>query len=126
MIYLDVDDLLHIGERALGGVPMVRDLGLLEAACARPKASYAGAELYPTLPAKAAALVHSIAKNHALVDGNKRLATTALIVFLGVNGFDLTFDNHELYEFALAVASGAIDDVEAIATVLETHLRPRR
>jgi death-on-curing protein len=126
VIYLDVDDLLHIGGRVLGGSPMVRDLGLLEAACARPKASYAGAELYPTLETKAASLIHSIAKNHALVDGNKRLATTTLIAFLGINGAELTFDNDELYRFALAIASGALDDVESIALEIAAHIRPRR
>jgi len=126
VIYLDVDDLLHIGERLFGGAPMVRDLGLLEAACARPQASYGGVELYSTVGAKAAALMHSIAKNHALVDGNKRLATTAMIVFLGINGFDLTLDNDELYAFALDVASGEVDDVESITREIETHIKHRR
>jgi death-on-curing protein len=125
VIYLKVEHLLHIAERVLGGAPLVRDLGLLEAACARPQASYGGAELYPSLPLKAAALMHSIAKNHALVDGNKRLATTSLIAFVGINGFELDFDNSGLYDFALEVAEGKLDDVESIATQLEAHLRRR-
>lgn len=125
MIYFKVEDLLHIAERVLGGPPMVRDLGLLEAACARPQANYGGNELYATLALKAAALMHSITKNHALVDGNKRLATTSLIAFVGVNGFDLTYSNAELYDFALSVANGELDDVEAIAKEVEAHLAPR-
>ena len=73
MIYLDVEDLLYIAERAVGGVVAVRDLGLLEAAAARPQASAFGEVAYPSLHAQAAALLHSIVGNHALVDGNKRL-----------------------------------------------------
>ena len=72
MIYLDLDDLLHVAERVLGEV-LVRDVGLLEAAAARPRATAFGAEVYGDLFTKAAALLHSLATNHALVDGNKRL-----------------------------------------------------
>lgn len=115
MILLTLDDLLRIARRTLGGEPMVRDLGLLDAAAARPRAAYGGAELYPGLEFKAAALVHSIARNHALVDGDKRLALAALIVFLGVNGVRLTMSDDEAYDVTIAVASGGLDDIEEIA-----------
>jgi death-on-curing protein len=73
VIYLAVEDLLHVAARILGNVEM-RDIGLLESAAARPAASPFSEDAYPTIHEKAAALMHSIASNHALVDGNKRLA----------------------------------------------------
>ncbi|MGO1318244.1 MAG: type II toxin-antitoxin system death-on-curing family toxin [Cellulomonadaceae bacterium] len=93
----------------------MRDLGLLQAALARPQATFDGTDLYPTLELKAAALMHSIAGNHALVDGNKRLALAATIVFLGVNGRRLTWTNDEAYEVTVVVAAGALDSVPEIA-----------
>ncbi|HEY0249791.1 MAG TPA: type II toxin-antitoxin system death-on-curing family toxin [Gryllotalpicola sp.] len=126
MIFLDVEDLLQIATRDLGGPPQLRDRGLLEAAVARPQASYLGEALYPTLALQGAALMHSIAKNHALVDGNKRLAVSALAGFLWFNGMVLDFDDDDLFRFVLDVASGAIEHVEDIAAWIEAHSRPRR
>ena len=76
-VYLDLDDLLLVAARAVGGKVVVRDYGLLESAVARPKATVVGAEAYPDIHTKAAALSHSLCRNRALVDGNKRLAWTA-------------------------------------------------
>lgn len=125
MIYLNLEDLLHVAERTLGDV-LVRDHGLLEAALGRPEASVFGADAYPTLAEKAAALLHSLARNHALVDGNKRLALAATISFLGVNGMRLTFSNDEAYELVMAVATGQVDDVPSIAARLNDSMTPRR
>lgn len=118
MIYLDLDSLLHIAARTLGGEPVIRDYGLLESALARPRASAFGEDAYPALVAKAAALLHSLARNHALVDGNKRLALAATIAFLGINGHRLTLSNDEAYDLVIAVATGALDDVAETAKVL--------
>ncbi len=85
--YLSIEDLLGL-VNALGAGP-VRDLGLLDSACHRPRASFFGHEAYPAQAAKAAALMHSSACNHALVDGNKRLALLATVVFLRINGYRL-------------------------------------
>jgi len=126
VIYHDVDDLLVLAGVVLGGEPGVRDLGLLESAVARPQSSYLGAELYPTTSLKAAALMHSIAKNHALVDGNKRLALSALLTFLWMNGEQLTMTNDEAFRFTKRVAEGELDSVEAIAELIEAHTRRRR
>jgi death-on-curing protein len=125
VIYLDLEDLLHVANRTLGIVD-VRDLGLLEAAVARPRASAFGRDAYDSLHDKAAALLHSIARNHALVDGNKRLALAATIAFFGMNGHRLTFTNDEAYRLIVSVASGATDDVSVIASILEakTTVRP--
>lgn len=125
MIFLDLEDLLHIARRTLGGDPDVRDYGLLEAALARPQASVLGEDAYPDLPAKAAALLHSLARNHALIDGNKRLTLAATIAFLGVNGQRLTLTNDEAYELVMAAATGQVDDVSDIATALRAATEPR-
>jgi death on curing protein len=125
MIYLDLEDLLHIARRTLGVEPIVRDHGLLESALARPQASAFGQDAYDTFEEKAAALLHSLARNHALVDGNKRLALAATIAFLGVNGLQLRFSNDDVYDFVIAVATGELDQVNPIATVLKRNLSPR-
>ena len=118
MIYLTVPDLLHVAERALGFEPKVRDIGLLEAAAARPTASAFGQDAYPDLDTKAAALLHSLARNHSLVDGNKRLALAGVIAFYGVNGRRLTLTNDQAYELVMAVADGRLDAVGDIAATL--------
>jgi death on curing protein len=125
VIFLNLDDLLHVARRALGGEPEVRDLGLLQSALARPRASAYGEEVYPCIHEKAAALLHSIARNHALVDGNKRLALAATVAFYGMNGMRLTFSNDEAHDVVVAVAAGRLDDVAAIADVLRSNSAPR-
>lgn len=115
MIYLTYADLLYVGQRALGGDMPVRDQGLLESALARPRASAFGRDAYGGLSEKAAALTHSLARNHGLIDGNKRLSLVALIAFLGMNGRRLTWSNDDAYEFIMDVASGRLDDVPDIA-----------
>jgi death on curing protein len=117
VIYLDLDDLLHIARRTLGEAH-VRDAGLLEAALGRPRSTAFGEEIYPSIHGKAAALLHSVARNHALVDGNERLALAATIAFFGLNGIRLTLTNDEAYELVMAVAAGDIDEVEVIAARL--------
>ena len=130
MIYLTLPELLRVAERILGADVKVRDHGLLESALARPRATAFGQDAYPTLDEKAAALLHSLARNHALVDGNKRLALGGLIAFYGVNGRRLTLTNDAAYELVTAVAAGTLDDVADIAEVLrgatEARSRPGR
>lgn len=125
MIFLDLEALLHVARRTLRAEPEIRDRGLLESALARPRASALGADAYPTTHAKAAALLHSLARNHALVDGNKRLALAATIAFYGMNGLRLTLTNDQAYELVIDVATGRLDDVPAIAAVLETGTEAR-
>lgn len=119
MIYLTLPELIHVAERTLGGQAPVRDHGLLESALARPQATAFGADPYPRLDEKAAALLHSLARNHALVDGNKRLALAATIAFLGLNGRRLTLTNDEAYTLVMDVAAGTLDDVTSIAVQLK-------
>jgi death on curing protein len=113
--YLSTEDLRVAGERLFGGKMPVRDWGLLEAALARPKATAFGQDAYPDLHSKAGALVHSIATSHPLVDGNKRLALMAVLLFYGFNGYRLTATEDERVEIIVAIAAGELDSVPAIA-----------
>lgn len=122
MIYLTLPELLHVADRTLDGEVAVRDPGLLESALARPRTTVFGEDAYPSLPEKAAALLHSIAKNHALIDGNKRLALAGTIAFLGVNGWRLTYTNDEAYDLIISVATSELDEVSAIAQHLQAHI----
>lgn len=124
MIYLSLSDLVHIAERATGQPITVRDYGLLEAAAARPQATAFGAEAYPGLAAKAGALLHSLARDHALIDGSKRLALGAVIALYGMNGYRLTLSNDAAYELVMQVAAGQLDSVDEIAAILKTATGP--
>ncbi len=119
--YLDLDDLLDIARDAVGGDAVVGDYGLLQSALARPRASVFGQDAYPDLHLKAAALLHSLALNHALVDGNKRLAWTACRTFLAVNGEWISAPEDERFEFVIRVATGAQPDLGKIAEQLRTR-----
>jgi death on curing protein len=125
VIFLDLEALLHVATRTLGTEPEVRDYGLLQTALARPQTSAFGQDAYPRIHDKAAALLHSLARNRALVDGNKRLALAATIAFYGINGMRLTLSNDEAYELVIEVASGRLDDVPEIASVLQRNMKAR-
>jgi death-on-curing protein len=118
--YLDLDDLLEIAREAAGGDVVVGDYGLLESAQARPRASVFGQDAYPDLHLKAAALLHSLARNHALVDGNKRLAWTACRTFLAINGQWISAPEDERFDFVIRVATGVLPDLDKIADHLRT------
>ena len=113
--YLDLEDLLGM-VRALGAGP-VRDVGLLDSAAARPPASAFGEDAYPTLALKAAALLHSLARNHALVDGNKRLAWLATVVFLDLNASGTELSDDDAFTLVMDASQGRLD-VERVATRL--------
>jgi death-on-curing protein len=125
VIYLTLGELLHVAERTLGEFE-VRDYGLLEAALARPRATAFGEDAYATLDEKAAAFLHSLAKNHALKDGNKRLSLAGTIAFYGMNGRRLTLTNAEAYDLIVDVADGTLADVPAIAARLSRATEARR
>ncbi len=125
MIFLDLDDLLHVAERTLGHVAQVRDHGLLESALARPQATAFGEDAYADIHHKAAALLHSLATNHALVDGNKRLALAATIAFYGINGLRLTLSNDDAYTLVMRLARGEHHDISQIASLLKRATTPR-
>ena len=113
--YLDLEDLLGL-VRALGTGP-VRDVGLLDSAAARTRSEAFGVDAYSTLSLKAAALLHSLVGNHALVDGNKRLGWLATVVVLDLNGHAPDLDDDAAFTLVMDVAAGAVD-VEVIAARL--------
>lgn len=125
--YLIPEDLIAIAERALQGEQvLIRDPGLPESALARPAAGFLGEEAYPTLAGKAAALLHSLATNHALVDGNKRLAFLATAVFLHINDVELALEEGELFTMVVDVAGGQQRDLATLTEQIAQGTRPRR
>lgn len=119
--YIDLDDLIDLARTLLGDPPPMRDIGLLGSAAARPQTTVMGQDAYPDVFTKAAALLHSIVNNHALVDGNKRLGWLTTAVFLEINGIEIAHaDNDDVYDLVIDVAAGSIG-VEHIATGLR-HL----
>jgi death-on-curing protein len=105
--YLDLEDLLGLVRRL--GIGPVRDLGLLDAAVARPRSTAFGTDAYPTLELKAAALLHSLVRNHALIDGNKRIAWLACTVFLYINGYTVEMSDDDAFELVMNAAAGELD-----------------
>ncbi len=120
--HLTLDDLLVLVEDLEIGP--VRDPGLLASAAHRPTTTLWGREAYPTLDEKAAALMHSLVANHALVDGNKRLGWLAVVVFYALNGSDLEAPDDDAYDFVISVADGTRSEVADIAQQLHLWSRP--
>jgi len=114
VIYLELPELLLIVERVTGSRRTVRDFGLLQSALYRPRTDVFGVEAYPALMEKAAALLHSLARNHALVDGNKRTSWIAMRAMLRLNGVGLTAPVDDAEVFVIAVATGEIEVPEIV------------
>jgi len=129
MRYVTVDELVYINQQVVTGEAIhsivegkraVRDMGLLEAAAARPMASAFGEDAYLTLGEKAAVLLHSVSRNHAFADGNKRTATVAALFMLAINGEEVTWDDNEALSWIIAIAEGK-QTPEAFAAWLPTE-----
>lgn len=116
ILYLQAEHVAQINADQVGPGG-IRDVGLIESACMRPQATAFGEDAYPTIWEKAAALLQSLARNHAFVDGNKRTAWMATVTFLRANGhqLDQPLDEDASEEFVLAVATGHLQDVTVIA-----------
>lgn len=102
-----------------GGSDGVRDYNLLDSALENPFQSFGREELYPTLQAKAARLGYGLIKNHCMIDGNKRIGTHAMLVFLAINGIELDYTQKELYETILAIADGSLEYEDLLKWILE-------
>lgn len=114
--YLTTVHLVKIAERLSGTEFAVRDLGLIEAAAARPATTVLGEDAYPTTLEKASALLHSVVTSHPLIDGNKRLGWVAAATFLELNGISVRDDRQdEAYELVMAIAEGTVSEVHEIA-----------
>ncbi len=117
--YLTLDDLLLLVMDL--GVGPVRDVGLLDSAAHRPQVMLFGEEAYPGLDEKAAVLLESLVRNHALVDGNKRLGWLAVVVFYGLNGEQLDAPDNDAYDLVISVASGTRPYAEIAAELARWH-----
>lgn len=117
--YLTLEDVLALVEDLAVGP--VRDIGLLGAAVHRAQASVLGRDAYPGIDVKAAALLESMVRNHALADGNKRLGWLSVVVFYGLNGIALEAPDDDAYDLVIAVASGTISYQEAAAHLASWH-----
>ena len=116
--YLELEDALQ--QISVAGF-YVKDLGLLDSALARPRTTLFGNDAYPTLELKAAAMVHSIIKNHAMVDGNKRTSWFMLSSFLYINGYFIEMTADQGMEFTLGIATDKLTLDEA-ATMIRKHM----
>lgn len=125
MKYLTTPQVLALHDQMVkrfGGSHGVRDLGLIESAVERPKATFDGEDLYPDIFTKAAALMHSLLKNHAFVDGNKRTAYSSCGVFLKLKGYKLQNMHKTSLKFAMNVENNSLE-LEEIADWLKKHSR---
>jgi death-on-curing protein len=119
MRYLTAGDVIEINRRELDLDDAIVDFGLLESAVLRPQQTVGGMDAYPNLHTKAAALFHSLVRNHPFVDGNKRTGVIAMGVFYGLNGYWIDTAPDALVALAIDVAEGQLD-VDAIAGRLKT------
>lgn len=119
--YLDLHDLIEIGKSLIGDF-RIRDEGLLESAAMRPQTTIYGEDAYPNFEEKVASLIHSLARNHALIDGNKRIAWSAGRIFCLMNGRDLKMPIDDAEKMILDIAKGDID-VADIATILKKAIK---
>jgi death-on-curing protein len=125
MRLLSIDEVLFLHAHVIaefGGEPGIRDRSLLESALALPMAGVEDQEAYPGLCLKTAVLLHSLANNHAFIDGNKRIAYAAAKAFLRKNGKGIEASEEEKYQMVMAVAEGRVD-IRAIASWIECHCR---
>ena len=104
--------------KATGGSDGIRDEGMLDMALNNPFQAFGGKELYPGIQAKAARLCFGLVKNHAMLDGNKRLGTHVMLVFLALNGYELSYSQKELCDLILALASGDIGEKEILQWII--------
>lgn len=128
MVYLELDDLLAIASEVLGlevdVLLRVTDLGLADSAMSRPQASFAGEEFYVSVEAKVATLLFGVARNHAFIDGNKRVAILVALQFLNLNGFDLDLTPpEEAYKVIAGVAAGTVT-LDALTSWIGARLEP--
>ena len=101
----------------------VRDVGLLQSSLARPNTTLYGADAYPSLDLKAAALMHSIVTSHPLIDGNKRTAWALMITFVLLNGFEVVAETDDAFDFVLGVATES-RDLDSLASWIAAHRVP--
>lgn len=124
MRVLAKSQVLHLHQdiiAASGGSSEIRDEGLLDSALNAPFQTFEGTDLYPTILEKAARLGYGLIKNHPFVDGNKRIGTHTMLVFLAINHMELEYTDRELIELILDIASGAKNEIQLLSW-LQKHI----
>ncbi len=122
MITLTKEQVLMLHDQlieATGGSKGIRDEGMLESALMNPYQSFGGIELYPSIQAKAAQLCFGIVKDHPMIDGNKRLGTHVMLVFLVLNGYELSYSQKELSDTILLLAAGKLQSEDILQWIIE-------
>lgn len=122
MIVLSKEQVLQIHTRLIettGGSDGIRDEGMLDSALKNPFQSFGGDELYPSIQARAAQLCFGLVKNHAMLDGNKRLGAHVMLVFLALNGYELVYSQRELSDIIFALAAGKIGAEKILQWITE-------
>lgn len=125
MIILSLEQVLLMHKQLIeesGGSDEVRDIGLLKSAINNPFQTFGGVKLYPSIQEKAARLCFGIVKNHALVDGNKRLGTHVMLVFLWLNGYTLEYQDEEMINIILDLASGKITADQLMSWIIDHQM----
>jgi death-on-curing protein len=124
--FLSLDEILEIHEQQIeryGGSPGLRDAGALESAVATPQATFGGECLHTSIPAMAAAYLFHLCQNHAFIDGNKRVGANAAITFLLLNDWQPTFEEQELVELVLSIASEGLEK-RRLTEIFEARCTP--
>ncbi len=122
MIRLSKEQIIMLHRQLInvtGGSDGIRDEGMLESEISNPFQTFGGEELYPTIQAKAAQLCYGLIKNHPMVDGNKRIGTHAMLVFLALNGYELHYTQPELSDTILSVAAGELDADDILKWIID-------
>ena len=122
MIWVTADDVIALHSRIIersGGMDGLRDRALLEAAVAAPLQSFGNTDLYPTVPEKAARLGYGLASNHAFLDGNKRIGAHVMLVFLALNGIELSYTQQELIDIIFAVAADRANNTDLLQWIIQ-------
>ncbi len=125
MIVLSKEQILFMHKQLIdetGGLDGVRDEALLDSAINAPFQKFDGKDLFPTVQQKAARLCFGIIKNHAFIDGNKRIGTHTMLVFLALNGIEIDYTQKELYQIILDLASGKLDLDSLTLWIIEHQL----
>lgn len=125
MIRLTASQIIKLHEQLIqqtGGSHGIRDMGLLESAIEAPFQSFGEHELYPSVQAKAARLGYGLIKNHAMIDGNKRIGAHAMLVMLALNGVSLQYAQKDLYAIILDVAAGKKGYEDLLDWILEKQI----
>ncbi len=124
---LPVEEIIYLHSdlvRATGGSDGIRDEGLLESAINAPFQSFGGYDVYPTIYEKAARLGFGLARNHAFIDGNKRIAAHAMLVFLSINGINIDCTEFELFSEFYKLAASEVTFEDLVSWIIK-HEVPR-